>query len=647
MTTFDNELRNSVNYDGPLSVLGDCHAPIAVSAGDSDQIGVSRLYLKGMHIGSCEPCMQPALRVWLDDGRGWENIAVSERTAWPWGWREMGQTDRTQVTQDVWFAANDRLVVRLQVKSLVIGGSAPRLAIGGAFTGNGMSVVQQERNDGWQWGITVEGTNLLFRKPFRFEWQLQLLAKTVSGMGSSLPATPAAQGCPVFAAELALEEEVATVTLAWTFTGEALEPVSGPGTSADAEQRWRGWLSALPACQPDTHYWRRKRIHAVHDLVTGTVRAPGFGNFSKKMAALSTSVNWSSTAFFWDSMIAMPTLGLINPAWAAEVIESYVDHAHPGSLPSPYINAYPEIQKDRCDQECYAPIASWAVCKLWRCGQREVPLARLYPSLRTLHERWFEVADYDRDGIPEWRNAGCPADNSPLYDRYVPYGADVNKTGCHNLLPHKSVSLCSYLLMDMHCLESIAEALGKREQAQHWRERAKWLSGQILEHLWHPAEYIFHDRDTTTGEPSRVKTFFSLLPLWAGVELPEAEARQAIERHLLNPREFWGTIPFPSVAYDEATYDPVGYWRGRVWPHVYFWNAEILSKYGFDREAGQAKERFLEMVANSRELGENYPSQWAKISQMGMPHYSFGTGTLVHFLSDWHKQPLIPPEQVM
>jgi hypothetical protein len=86
-TISGEEFLNSVSYDGHLSVLADHHAPIAVSATDSDQIGVRQLYLKGLHLGSCEPTLQPALRVWLDDGQGWELVGVTERAAWPWGWR--------------------------------------------------------------------------------------------------------------------------------------------------------------------------------------------------------------------------------------------------------------------------------------------------------------------------------------------------------------------------------------------------------------------------------------------------------------------------------------------------------------------------------------------------------------------------------
>ena len=64
--------QNCVSYDGHLTVLSDCHSPVAVSAMDSDQMGIAQLHLKGLHLHSCEPVMRPALRVWLDDGSGWE-----------------------------------------------------------------------------------------------------------------------------------------------------------------------------------------------------------------------------------------------------------------------------------------------------------------------------------------------------------------------------------------------------------------------------------------------------------------------------------------------------------------------------------------------------------------------------------------------
>jgi hypothetical protein len=266
-TISGEEFLNSVSYDGHLCVLGDHHAPVAVSAAGSDQVGVSQLYLKGLHLGSCEPALQPALRVWLDDGQGWEIVAVTERTAWPWGWRETGRTERTRLVQEVWFAANDRLVVRWQVEPLKPGTPAPRLAVGGAFVGAGMSVAGKTGEDGWEWTIRCSGQNLLFRKPFGFDWQLRLKAGRVMHDAAGLPVVEAAEGGQAFAGEVALLGGIATATLEWSFNGTTAPAAAAPESFAAAETRWRDWLSALPACQPDTRYWRRKRGDARDRLI--------------------------------------------------------------------------------------------------------------------------------------------------------------------------------------------------------------------------------------------------------------------------------------------------------------------------------------------------------------------------------------------
>jgi putative isomerase len=66
-----------------------------------------------------------------------------------------------------------------------------------------------------------------------------------------------------------------------------------------------------------------------------------------------------------------------------------------------------------------------------------------------------------------------------------------------------------------------------------------------------------------------------------------------IETVLLDPKQFFGSVPFPSVAYDEPTYDPRGYWRGRAWPHISYWLVELLHRYGYPREADAAADRVL------------------------------------------------------
>jgi glycogen debranching enzyme len=109
---------------------------------------------------------------------------------------------------------------------------------------------------------------------------------------------------------------------------------------------------------------------------------------------------------------------------------------------------------------------------------------------------------------------------------------------------------------------------------------------------------------------------------------------------LLNPKEFWGDIPFPSVAYDEPTYDPLGYWRGRMWGHVYFWNTELLRLHGFESEAEEAKARYLRVAAAHKESMENFPSDPAQLHHRTVRSYNWCGSVTAFFLMGWHRRPV-------
>ena len=44
-----------------------------------------------------------------------------------------------------------------------------------------------------------------------------------------------------------------------------------------------------------------------------------------------------------------------------------------------------------------------------------------------------------------------------------------------------------------------------------------------------------------------------------------AQARTMIEKHLLNPHEFWGEWVIPSISRDDPAFKDQNYWRGRIW----------------------------------------------------------------------------------
>ena len=53
-------------------------------------------------------------------------------------------------------------------------------------------------------------------------------------------------------------------------------------------------------------------------------------------------------------------------------------------------------------------------------------------------------------------------------------------------------------------------------------------------------------------------------PLLAHVAT-QAQAEAMVEKHLKNPREFWGEWVIPAIARDDKAFADQNYWRGRIW----------------------------------------------------------------------------------
>jgi hypothetical protein len=393
---------------------------------------------------------------------------------------------------------------------------------------------------------------------------------------------------------------------------------------------------ALPLAEPNTLYWNRKLRQAMTTIIAAGVCHPGYGAFSEELGLLASIPNWSSTVWFWDHFISAVAIGAFRSEWMTSAVRCILQHTSDERIGPGILLAFPRYGSDDHMVDCYAPIASWAVLKAWRAYDRRPDLEGIYPLLCEHHEGWFRHCDRDGDGIPEWRNSGNPADDSPRFDPYAPNVGDA----CFELPPFPSADLCAYLLLDARCLKYFAAELGLLKEIDRWETRADLLRKQLLEQHWDADELFFHDR-TPEGDLYRVKTFFGLLPLWADPDLlPRGVARAAVKRHLLNPAEFWGEVPFPSVAYDEPTYDPLGYWRGRMWGHVYFWNTELLQLLGFSEEANEACRRYLRVAAAHKESMENFPSDTGLLHHRTIRSYNWCGCTTVYFLLGWHRTPV-------
>jgi putative isomerase len=282
--------------------------------------------------------------------------------------------------------------------------------------------------------------------------------------------------------------------------------------------------------------------------------------------------------------------------------------------------------------EGQAPVMSWAVWSIYQRTKDKEWLHRIYPTLRGYVNFWSKYHSSDR-GLCKYFNAGQIGDNDARFDPIM------KGEGNQPLYGFESPDLNSFLVMEMKCLSALAKELNLSKEAKEWNDKAAQLSQKIIDAMYFPDEAMFYDvKERTKENFSGVKSPNMFLPLWAGVPLPQKEIKRIINDHMLNPNEFYRKYPFPSLAYNNPEYDPTGYWRGRIWPHVVYWMIQTLWKHGYHKQAEEVADSMLDMFLASPWIAENYESKGG--AMIGVPEYNWSQSMVIELLLQRYKEPL-------
>jgi glycogen debranching enzyme len=83
-----------------------------------------------------------------------------------------------------------------------------------------------------------------------------------------------------------------------------------------------------------------------------------------------------------------------------------------------------------------------------------------------------------------------------------------------------------------------------------------------------------------------------------------------IERHLMNPREFWGEWVIPMISRDDPAFGDQEYWRGRIWGptnYLVYLGLRNYDNLNVSREfAGKSYNLFLKEWTDKGHVHENY-----------------------------------------
>lgn len=283
------------------------------------------------------------------------------------------------------------------------------------------------------------------------------------------------------------------------------------------------------------------------------------------------------------------------------------------------------------------PILSWAEIQLFRDGLSDVArLETVYPHLVRCHaaaNRYFRRPDglyfgdalgCGMDELPRWPHGmsleermkggilltrDCvlvgtlsvagepapgvnnPAEACPLWDGWL-----------KNIWQDYSwnrqagwIDISSQMAFDALNLASIAEAIGRADEAASYRKEHAAIAALINEKCWDEERGFYFDC-TDEGIIPRYHcgAFWTLL---ARVAPPE-RARRFVDV-LLDEKHFNRPVPLGSLSASDPDYNPEsGYWRGSVWPPIAYMAIRGLRDCGFEAEAESFARRWYNACAN-------------------------------------------------
>ncbi len=284
------------------------------------------------------------------------------------------------------------------------------------------------------------------------------------------------------------------------------------------------------------------------------------------------SVNWGGWVLFdWDTFFAatLASIGDRDLAYAnaleilrEETPEGFVpNYARPGGWKSfdrsePPVGAitvlglYRQFHDRWFLEDAFAPLLRW---NRWWNEHRQTQGYLAWGSDGDTHPA--NLDDHSR-GARQGAILESGLDNSPMYDDTV-YDPQ------SHLLEFADVGLMSLYIADCDALAEIADVIAKPDEAKELRARSTRYRTSLAT-LWSEPDAAFLNKDLHTGQFSRRLSPTNFYPLLARAATP-AQAQAMIQKHLLNPREFWGQWIIPSIARDDPAFPDQNYWRGRIW----------------------------------------------------------------------------------
>jgi glycogen debranching enzyme len=401
-----------------------------------------------------------------------------------------------------------------------------------------------------------------------------------------------------------------------------LFPCGEPVTTAGPAVRHAAWRASVPQVQTDHEALRLAVATSLVDLGSLRLSDPE----DERRTTIAAGAPWFMTLFGRDSLLTSYMSLIVSPALSLGVLERLA------ALQGDKFDPLSEEEPGRILHEVRHGQSSWSALGSKNIYYGSVDATPLFVILLGELERWGLAHDAVQRLLPHADRAltwltdygDRDGDGYVEYERHTEHGlANQGWKDSWDGVPFADgrlaeppIALCevqAYTYAAYRARGFFAENAGDADLASHWRVKASQLKAAFNRDFWLPDRGYF--ALALDGDKRPVDALASNIGhcLWTGIV--DFDKAASVAAHLLSPEMFngWG---IRTLATSMASYNPLSYHCGSVWPHD---NAIVVSglmRYGFVREAHRVIEGMLAAAAAE---GGRLPELFAGISRDEVP----------------------------
>ena len=342
---------------------------------------------------------------------------------------------------------------------------------------------------------------------------------------------------------------------------------------------------------------------------------------------------WGHEGQVFHESLSMHSLALFDPLLAMQSQRNFMavqekDGYMPYRVGAYFTRTFPA----NGEKTTSAPYFCWTNLEVYQLAVRsrrvdqkqlDLFLADSYNAGKKFMTYLLASRDKNKNGLLEWGGhtlLECVRD-------YLNAVFDLLGDAPETLNQLEALDLSCMAVKEMKALSSMAELLGKKQEAGEWTQKAETMSGLINRYMWdEDTGFYYHvhkdtmNFQTPAGVSLKRKEIIGFLPIWAGVA--GKDRAETLVSHLHNPDEFGRKFGIPTLSAADPYYSAQVLeccrWNGPVWITWVYPVFKGLLDYGYTDQAEEAlmkiEEAMMFQLRRNHRLWESYSPDFTQLN---------------------------------